>query len=182
MAALISIPILASGLWALPLWRVEFAFALVGAVLAAWTAYHARVSHFLECFSRCNKSYARLNGQLGLPSRLIHASGGPIADERPSDAILDYFNLCAEEYLMQKMGVIPDFVWDVWLSGIHDCAHQDHIKAAWDSEMKANCNYYGFDLRKLMRKHHVLHAGECGNRKHCLWGEDFSETALGGDE
>jgi predicted nucleic acid-binding Zn finger protein len=124
----------------------------------------------------------RLNGRLGPPSRSTHVSEGPAADEGPGDAILDYFNLCAEEYVMQKMGVIPDFVWDVWLSGIHDCARQNHIKAAWGTEMEANCSYYGFDLQKVMRKHHMLHAGECRNRENCLWDKAFSEMALSGDE
>jgi hypothetical protein len=130
-------------LW--PFWSVNVAIAVLASVLAAifqiWAAYHAKVSHFLECFSRCNKTYAKLNEQLW-------------KTPPPQDAIIDYFNLCAEEYLMHKMGVIPNFVWDVWCAGIHDCACQGPIKAEWDKEMKKNLDYYGFDLEKTSRKHH----------------------------
>lgn len=131
-------------------WGVEFVIALLGAVLAAifqiTTAYHAKVSHFLECFSRCNESYAKLNG------RLIRACNGPAVDNGPNDAIIDYFNLCAEEYLMHKMGVIPDFVWDVWRAGMHDWGLKPPIHKAWDKEK--NCGYYGFDLGRIVGQHH----------------------------
>ena len=167
-------------------WRIEYGLALVAAALAAVfqisTAVHARIRHFLECFSRCNESYARLNGRLPQHPRPNHASEEPAADEGPDDAIIDYFNLCAEEYLMHKMGVIPRGVWDVWVSGIHDCARHDHIKAAWDTEMKANCSYYGFDLGELMRKHHMLHARECSNRGTCPWDNGLSEMASSGEK
>jgi hypothetical protein len=154
-------------------WLVELGFALLGAVLAAIfqisTAYHAKVSHFLECFSRCTESYAKLN------ERLIRACNGPAVDNGSNDAIIDYFNLCAEEYLMHKMGVIPRFVWDVWRRGIHDWALEKNIQNAWEKEKKKKCDYYGFDLRQIMKDHHDAHGRECKERDHCPWGLSFTE-------
>jgi hypothetical protein len=154
-------------------WPLELEIALLGAILAAIfqisTGYHAKVSHFLECFSRCNKSYAELNERLRQPSPTIRACNGPAVHNGPSDAIIDYFNLCAEEYLMHKMGVIPHFVWDVWRKGIHGLALKKHIHDAWIEEKKANCDYYGFDLEKIMREHHEAHGRECKERDHCPW-------------
>jgi hypothetical protein len=173
--AFILIIILASVILVLTFWRVEFAFALLGVVLSVWTAYHAKVSHFLECFSRCNKSYSDVNGLLPhLPSpRQDHEHPGPKDD--PYDAIVDYFNLCAEEYLMHKMGVIPDFVWDVWRAGIHNRALHNDIKAAWVREKEANCDdYYGFDLGKIVREHHEAHWHQCKNRTNCPFEGDAS--------
>jgi hypothetical protein len=152
-------------------WRTESAIALLAALPAAIfqssAAYHAKVSHCLECFSRCNESYAKLNGRLGPPSAKSqdheHSSRGSVS----SDPIIDYFNLCAEEHLMHKMGVIPGFVWRVWCSGIHACACADHVKTVWDGEK--GYDYYGFDLERLMRQHHAQHGRECSNRHTCLW-------------
>jgi len=164
-------------------WRAEWAFVVFGAVLAGIfevsSAYHARVSHFLECFSRCNESYAMVkrNGLLRLPSPQVQGCIGPGANDGSSDVIIDYFNLCAQEYLMYKMGVIPVKVWDVWRAGIHDCARQDHLKAAWDQEMKANCHYYGFDLEQIILEHHQAHGRECEKRDSCPCAQVIARTS-----
>jgi hypothetical protein len=154
-------------------WRPEFAIALLGAVLAAIFhisgAYRAKVSHFLECFSRCNESYAKLKGRLRQQPNPNQNKRTPTAADDPGEAIIDYFNLCAEEHLMYKMRVIPDFVWRVWCAGIHDWATSDQIKTVWDREQEAKCDYYGFDLGQIMREHHKSHGNECGNRSNCPW-------------
>ena len=150
----------------LPFRQTEFwlgALAAVGgAIFQISGAYHAKVSHFLECFSRCNKYYAEVNGRLRKLSPRIEAPNGPVPKDEPSDPIIDYFNLCAEEYLMHKMGVIPRFVWDVWRAGIRERVSKDHLEAAWDVEVetawkegvKPGCLYYGFDLKEIMQEHH----------------------------
>ena len=155
-------------------WRAEFALVLLGAVAGLGgaifqisAAYHAKVSHFLECFSRCNEAYAKLNGRLREPLRPSQKREHPPAADGPNDAIVDYFNLCAEEYLMYKMGVIPEFVWRVWCDGIHARACADHIKKAWDEEKR--WDYYGWDLKRLMRQYHDEHIHNCSNRLTCLW-------------
>jgi len=94
--AFLWIAILASGILVLTFWRVEFAFALLGVVLAAWTAYHAKVSHFLECFSRCNKAYADVNGRLRKPAPEEEQDRKqPEFDPDPDDASLPENNSTA---------------------------------------------------------------------------------------
>jgi hypothetical protein len=163
-------------------WRVEVAIALLVAGLAAIfqisAACHAKVSHFLECFARCNEAYAKLNGLLRQPSPSTRACNGLAADDGPDDAIIDYFNLCAEEYVMQKMGVIPDFVWDVWRAGIHDRALKEHILNGWDKEKKAKCDYYGFDLEQTILEHHKAHGRECEKRDNCPLGQVIARASL----
>ena len=155
--------------------RAEYLIAFVGAFLAAifqiWAAYHARVSHFLECFSRCNKSYSDLNGRLVSPSQ----ARDDMAEEK---AIIAYFNLCAEEYLMHKMLVIPGFIWDVWQAGIHDKALDKPIQNAWEKEKKAECDYYGFDLEQTILEHHKVHGRECKNSDHCPLAEVIARASL----
>jgi hypothetical protein len=168
--------------WGLAFGQTGFALGLLaaggGAIFQISTAYHAKVTHFLECFSRCNAAYAKVNGLLGPPPPKL-----PGMNDGPSDAIIDYFNLCAEEYLMRKMGVIPGFVWDVWRAGIHERVHKDDLKAAWDYEVKAarkegvkaGCLYYGFNLEQIMKEHHETHEGKCEKIGSCLWGKAFSK-------
>ena len=162
--------------------RPEFVLALVIAVLAGifkfFSAYHAKVSNFLECFSRCNKAYANLNGRLKQPASQDLDSKHQAADPDPDDAIIDYFNLCAEEHLMHKMGVIPNFVWDVWQTGIHDKAIDKHILNAWDKEKKAACDYYGFDLERAIWEHHKAHGRECENRDKCPLSQVIARSSL----
>lgn len=157
----------------------EFLIALGGAVLAAIfqvsVAYHARVSHFLECFSRCNASYAELNGRL--ENRTKHAVF-PTPNKELNDAVIDYFNLCAEEHLMHKSGVIPDEIWEVWCAGIHDLARKKLIRNAWVEEKKARNEYYGFDLEQIMGEHHKARGNECGKRLDCPW---FPMTVVSND-
>ena len=161
-------------------WRAEYLFALLVAVLAAIfqisAAYHDKVAHFLECFSRCNAAYAKLNGRLRQPPPPSQARDGDALGNGRRAPIIDYFSLCAEEYLMHKMGVIPDFVWDTWRAGIHDCARRAHLKAAWDVEMKANYLYYGFDLSQIMRQHHKAKADKCEHRDTCRWASSWKTS------
>jgi hypothetical protein len=145
---------------------IAFAGAVLAAIFQISAAYHARVSHFLECSSRCNATYAKLNGLLKEPSRKSRPTGPRVNDE-PSDPVIDYFNLCAEEHLMHKMGVIPDFVWDVWCAGIHDMALEEHVRKAWDKEKQAKNDYYGFDLEQTVLWHHKAHGLACGNCEQC---------------
>ena len=158
----LAVPILSFGV----AWQ-QYWIAIVGAVLAAVfqiaAAYRAKVSHFLECFARCNESYAKLNGRLKQPPTAHQSSEDSTGDDGPSDAIIDYFNLCAEEYLMHKMGVIPDFVWNVWRKGIHSYAGRKDIQDAWSKEMGDGCDYYGFDLMQIAVEHSNAHSHECKN-------------------
>jgi hypothetical protein len=172
----------------LPLKQVGFWLGVLaawgGAIFQISAAYHARVSHFLECFSRCNEVYAKLNGRLRKPSHPIQVSSDTDMNDAPGDAVIDYFNLCAQEYLMHKMGVIPRFVRDVWHAGIHERACEDDLKAAWEHEVNAGRRegvaadslYYGFDLRKIMREHHEVNAGKCKKSRNCPWGDEFAKN------
>jgi hypothetical protein len=157
---------------------LAFVGALVAVIFQTAAAYRANVTHFLECFSRCNKSYSDLNGRLPhLPSPNNDREAPP-ADADQADAIIDYFNLCAEEYLMHKMGVIPDFVWEVWREGIHGQALKKPIQEAWKTEKDKKCEYYGFDLEQLMREHHDANGRECENRDNCPLGLMIARESL----
>ena len=78
---------------------------------------------------------------------------------------------------MHKMGVIPDFVWDVWREGIHGLALKEHIHESWIEEKKAKCDYYGFDLEQIIREHHQAHGRECEKRDSCPCAQVIARTS-----
>ncbi len=41
-----------------------------------------------------------------------------VLEIRDIELIIDYFNLCSEEYLWYKEKRIPQYVWDAWKAGI----------------------------------------------------------------
>jgi len=66
---------------------------------------------FRSVFTTFNERYDRLNNEL---MKVIATR--KIGDCRAS--LIDYFNLCAEEYLLYKRGYIPSEVWESWLAGM----------------------------------------------------------------
>lgn len=61
--------------------------------------------------------------------------------------IIDYLNLCSEEYLWKKRGRIPQKVWDAWEEGIVSNLCLEPIKRVFEDEMSdltRKKSYYGF--------------------------------------
>jgi len=150
-------------------WPIAIIGTLLAAVFQIASAYHAQVSHFLECFNRCTTTYSELNGKL--PGQTDSDDEDRTAKD---DVVIDYFNLCAEEHLMHKMGVIPEFVWQEWCEGMHECVMKGALKPWWDKEAKDGCEYYGFDLAEVMRLHHLRHP-QCDRRDSCPWNQKAAD-------
>src|SRR5687768_17035765 len=82
---------------------------LVGSVVAATLGFCyfvqqqklAETTLFKQLFSEFNARYDGMNEQLASIAKL-----GKQADENDKSAIVDYFNLCAEEFLFYKEGYI----------------------------------------------------------------------------
>ncbi len=65
--------------------------------------------------------------------------------------IIDYFNLCAEEYYWFKKNRIPQDVWAAWLFGINKNLSNPEIRKLFDEEIKEfGISYYG--LEKVIDK------------------------------
>jgi hypothetical protein len=73
----------------------------------------------------------------------IPATGDLTKDQKK--LLIDYFNLCAEEYMWVRKGRIPRKIWKSWQNGIRMHLSKDSIKKLYDEEM-ANwrSSYYGF--------------------------------------
>ncbi len=71
--------------------------------------------------------------------------------------IVDYFNLCSEEYLWYKKGRIPYDVWKAWKSGILENLKISSVKNIFDDEtnndVKVN-SFYGL-VAELKRSNKI---------------------------
>lgn len=60
--------------------------------------------------------------------------------------VIDYFNLCAEEFLWKRKGRIPDDVWAAWRAGIKENLKIKQIKELFEKETASEygkASYYG---------------------------------------
>jgi hypothetical protein len=97
---------------------------------------------FRELFESFNERYNDLNQEL---SRIVTSKSDTplVADEKA--LLVDYFNLCAEEYLYLRRGFIFPVVWQSWYNGMQQYYANPRIRALWDKELQTD-SYYGFTI------------------------------------
>ncbi len=59
--------------------------------------------------------------------------------------VVDYFNLCAEEYLFYQEGYIHRAAWRSWCLGMNYYLGDERIRIAWDAEVRLD-SYYGLSI------------------------------------
>ncbi len=96
---------------------------------------------FREIFKECNERYEAMNEVLD-----------EISQKEPSDLsakeraqVINYLNLCGEEYLYFRQGYINPVVWTAWLNGMKFLMSHPSIKLIWDQEKKTG-SYYDLPL------------------------------------
>lgn len=96
---------------------------------------------FREIFKECNGRYDQMN------EKLASIVGKPGNDITPDDEslIVDYLNLCAEEYLYYRRGYIEPSVWQAWQNGMKSLLASPNISSVWKKE-KASDSHYGLPL------------------------------------
>lgn len=125
--------------------RIESAIslALVG---GGASIYLGLLNHWLhrdkmmqELFTMFNARYDKLNDDL-LSIRDGKFIGGEGAEER---VIVDYLNLCAEEYFWYRRGRIDQEVWEAWKAGMHAWLQVERIRVITKQEAAEQESYYG---------------------------------------
>jgi hypothetical protein len=100
---------------------------------------------FKQLFTDFNRRYDTMNEQLEAIRR--RPAGAPLQPDHRR-RLIDYFNLCAEEYLFFRSGYIDHDVWKSWARGMLYFAQDPEIRGLWDEELKTD-SYYGFRLEEL---------------------------------
>lgn len=96
---------------------------------------------FRELFTEFNARYDRLNDAL---AKILENT---TIDKGTKEylIIIDYFNLCGEEYFYFSKGYIDPAVWKTWKKGMDEYVAMPAINAIWQEE-KTKDAYYGLPL------------------------------------
>jgi hypothetical protein len=143
--------------WALVLWRLnesaekywQVPLAAMGGIFSfAFFVQRQRLDElklFRDLFTDFNDAYDELNDHL---ERI--ATHGQIAGPEDRQKVVDYFNLCAEEFWWYREGYIPNSVWGFWCRGMMYYFDRAEFQKLWNDEQKIN-SYYGLTLAVITR-------------------------------
>ena len=122
--------------------HIEILAVLVTAVTGAlffWSKHHLEQARFFkELVTEFNRRYDEKNNVL-LSALKSHEN----FTAQQEQAFIDYFNLCAEEYLFYKAGYIYKCIWDAWYNGMKRFGQDERVKELWKKEIEMD-SYYGF--------------------------------------
>lgn len=103
----------------------------------------AETQLFHNLFSSFNARYDAMNGDLAD----ILECGGEISPKNKK-IVVDYFNLCAEEYLFYKEGYIHPKAWTAWCRGMQWYLRRHPFKDVWNEEVQTD-SFYGLTLDEI---------------------------------
>lgn len=117
---------------------------MIGAFFAFLYTQHLHQTQFFnDLFHKFNSKYDALNEKLDE----IIQSNSPLTIEQKRN-LVDYFNLCAEEFMFYKSGYIDVEVWKSWNAGMHYYFSVSKIGEFWMQELATN-SYYGLSISDL---------------------------------
>lgn len=110
------------------------------------TIFFALRNYFLEydkffkvLFVEFNKRYDEINYELN------SITDNTVLSETQTNIVIDYFNICAEEYMWERRGRIPARIFSSWLNGSLYHLRKAPIKKLFESELSTNRkSYYGW--------------------------------------
>lgn len=112
----------------------------------------------MDLFNDYNKKYDELNDDLAILTSKKdrkHDTKNKIK-KKDKSLIIDYLNLCAEEYYWRNQGYISDELWKYWEIGIRSKLKEfmNNIKVidVIKNELKEGDSYYGFFDSKLFKE------------------------------
>ena len=116
----------------------------LGMIGACATVYVGLLNYWLQrdkvmqdLFTAFNVRYDRLNGDL------LAIEKGRYMDGDPDRVIMDYLNLCAEEYFWYTRGRIDTAIWRAWRNGMESWLQVPAIRTVAQRESRQRDSYYG---------------------------------------
>ena len=100
---------------------------------------------FKDLFTDFNRRYDAMNDRLAD----IRAGNNP-NEPAARKTLVDYFNLCAEEFLFFDEGYIHPAAWRSWCRGMLYYIEHDGIRRIWDEEVGTD-SYYGLTLQEIRK-------------------------------
>ncbi len=125
--------------------------AFVGAAIAGTLGFYYFVQQqklsetelFHNLFTGFNARYDKLNGPL---AEIAQRAAVQTTAER--NLVVDYFNLCAEEYLFFKEGYIHREAWRSWCRGMLWYLRRHPFRDIWHEEIESE-SFYGLSIAEI---------------------------------
>jgi len=98
---------------------------------------------FIELFKTFNERY---NSKINDLINELRRKERDILTTDEEVLIIDYFNLCSEEYMWKTKNRIPERVWEAWKAGMLENLEIPLIKELFENEVKSKngrLSYYG---------------------------------------
>jgi hypothetical protein len=111
-----------------------------------------------ELFTEFNSRYNKLNNSLYNIVNKCDTLDSVEKDEKLKNDLIDFFNLCAEEYYWHKKNRIDTLIWESWSVGMNNWYKYPVIQEVWEKEIKefgCKCYYikdkndFFFEMRKI---------------------------------
>jgi len=115
------------------------AIAISGLAFTASKHHGDELRLFKDLFYEFNQRYDNMNEKLNI----IIVKSEPLSDTEKSQ-VIDYLNLCAEEYLCFQKGLIAPEVWTSWQNGMKANLKNRLIRDIWTEEVET-MSYYGLE-------------------------------------
>lgn len=107
----------------------------------------AEYNFFQNLFFNFNQRYDDMNDILGS----IKDNEEPLTTEQEKE-LVDYFNLCSEEYQIFKQGYVPLEVWHSWMGGFRQYWAIKKVRKKWEAETLGKAEmYYGFNPDQVLK-------------------------------
>ena len=100
---------------------------------------------FNDLFREYNERYATLSSEL---AKIQDRPQSEELNDAERTTLIEYFNLCGEEYLMYSKGYIFPEVWRAWENGIGEYFQHNRIRPFWMREKESE-SYYGLEALDL---------------------------------
>ena len=128
--------------------QMPFVGSVVATVLAfCYFVQQQRLAEtilFKQLFTEFNCRYDKLNDKL-LEIAQYQDQSVMNLEQGHRNKIVDYFNLCGEEYLFYKEGYIHRDVWRSWCRGMLWYMEKEPFLSIWNEELTTE-SYYGLSL------------------------------------
>lgn len=109
-----------------------------------------------ELFTEFNLRYDNINNDLQVISKMSDAEWGTLNKKdrsRNEGIVIDFFNICAEEYYWHKEKRINGNIWESWSKGMNDIYNRSEvIRELWDKE----CEEEGYKSYYISKKNEIF--------------------------
>ena len=115
---------------------------IIPSILSFLSYKKGKAELFFQLFTNYNEKYSKLNDKLYLiieKEATLKVNQIQISSFKKDEinSIMDYLNLCSEEYLWREKGFIDKNVWESWQNGIQWWYnHSILIQLIWKEEFK----------------------------------------------